>query len=77
MKSTPGVPCRAVRPEDNIEYECQIRTLLSDEDGNDFAVVDRIGFGDTFTAWREDLMPSRGLDTRSTQFEAAKAKAGS
>ena len=71
--SLSGVSCRVVRPDDGIEYECQIRDLLTDEDGHDFAVVDRIGFGDTFTAWREDLMPSHGLEERSAQFEAAKA----
>ena len=60
--------CRAVYPEDEVEYEGKVTSIDQDEDGNSFCTVEFLGYGNEETVWVADLKPSNGEDSRKEQL---------
>eukprot|EP00095_Tigriopus_kingsejongensis_P002641 maker-scaffold441_size170131-snap-gene-0.30 protein:Tk02641 transcript:maker-scaffold441_size170131-snap-gene-0.30-mRNA-1 annotation:"GK19126" len=66
-------PCRAVYSQDEVEYEGQLLTLDTTEDGASYGVVRFVGYGNEETHWTVDLLPSQGDAAREKQMAESAA----
>ena len=54
-----GDRCRAVNPEDDIEYDGIIQEIVHTDDGMIVSILKGGSEGNAFTAWLDSLIPSR------------------
>lgn len=64
---------RAVYTEDGVEYEVKLTSIEKTDEGDEYANVEFLGFGNLQTVWLSDLKASQGEEARQAQIKAAGA----
>ena len=70
-----GEFCRAVYSEDGVEYEAIIKSI-EENDGQKYAVVQFIGYGNEESIWLQNLLDSKGDQEREKQKKEASLEVG-
>jgi len=75
LKPAPSKPkvgdaVRAVYSEDSVEYEAVVKSI-GESEGQEYAIVEFVGYGNEDTAWLTDLKPSSGPLAVKEQKKAA------
>ena len=71
-----GDNCRVAYSGDGHEYEGIVEQIERHSTGRYFAGVRIVGFGDLLTIWRDELMPSKGLEALNQQLGCFGAREG-